>query len=300
LGVAKILDNMEIGHNVMHGQYDFMNDPHLNSREFDWDNVCDGESWRRTHNFEHHTYTNIIGKDRDFGYETLRLSDDTPWKPNNRLQIPMYIGMTLFFQWGVAYHEMIGERLFFGKPKADSKLPISRAQLAKDFFAKIRKATFRDYLFYPAVVGILLGWPMFFAILAGNAAANLIRNIWASAIIFCGHFTENVHTFSEAECENETRGQWYYRQILGSSNIKGSKLLHIMTGHLSCQVEHHLFPSMPSYRYREVSKKVQAVCEQHGIPYNTGSLLGQYTEVVQRIIKYGRKPKSTSNDSVTA
>src|SRR5690606_38514971 len=40
LGVAKILDNMEIGHNIMHGQYDFAGDPTLSSREFDWDTVC--------------------------------------------------------------------------------------------------------------------------------------------------------------------------------------------------------------------------------------------------------------------
>ena len=300
LAIAKILDNMEIGHNVMHGQYDWMNDPHINSRTFDWDNVCDGQSWRRTHNFEHHTYTNIIGKDRDFGYDTLRLSDDTKWRPDNRFQLPLYIGMALFFQWGVAYHEMIGERLFFGKPPTDSKLPISRAQLAKDFFSKIRKATFRDYAFYPAIVGLFLGWPMFFAILGGNIVANLIRNIWTSTIIFCGHFTENVHTFSEEECENETRGQWYYRQILGSSNLEGSRLFHIMTGHLSCQVEHHLFPDVPAYHYVAMSKQVQEVCKKYDIPYNTGSLSKQYLTVVQRIVKYSRPPKRNDGDLATS
>jgi fatty acid desaturase len=76
LALSKILDNMEIGHNVMHGQYDWMNDPHINSRKFDWDIWGDGESWKRYHNHEHHTYTNIIGKDRDYGYGLLRLSDD--------------------------------------------------------------------------------------------------------------------------------------------------------------------------------------------------------------------------------
>jgi hypothetical protein len=32
LANAKILDNMEIGHNVMHGQYDWTGDPALNSQ----------------------------------------------------------------------------------------------------------------------------------------------------------------------------------------------------------------------------------------------------------------------------
>ena len=81
LGIAKILDNMEIGHNVLHGQYDWMNDPHINSRKFEWDNAGDSGSWKRYHNHEHHTYTNIIGKDRDYGYGLLRLSNDLPWRP---------------------------------------------------------------------------------------------------------------------------------------------------------------------------------------------------------------------------
>jgi fatty acid desaturase len=288
LGIAKILDNMEIGHNVMHGGYDFMNDPHLNGTSYEWDNVCDGQSWRRTHNFEHHTYTNIIGKDRDFGYDLLRLSDDTPWRVRFKNQFFWYLGLTFFFQWGVAYHELIGERVFFGKKKVERDAGISKKQLAKDFFSKIRKSVFRDYVFYPAVVGIVLGWPMFVGVLLANIGANLIRNIWTSTVIFCGHFTGDVHTFSEEDCKNETRGQWYYRQILGSSNFEGSKVLHIMTGHLSRQVEHHLFPDMPSYRYNEVSLKVREVCRKHNIPYNTGSMWSQYKTVLERIFKYSR------------
>ena len=46
LSVSKILDNMEIGHNVMHGQYDWMGDPGLNSRMYEWDNVCPSDQWK--------------------------------------------------------------------------------------------------------------------------------------------------------------------------------------------------------------------------------------------------------------
>ena len=73
LGMAKILENMEIGHNVMHGQWDWMNDPVINSRAWDWDTASTAEAWRHSHNFIHHTYTNIIGKDRDLGYEIMRI-----------------------------------------------------------------------------------------------------------------------------------------------------------------------------------------------------------------------------------
>jgi fatty acid desaturase len=190
LATAKILDNMEIGHNVMHGQYDWMNDPNINSRKFEWDIAGDSASWNRYHNHEHHTYTNIIGKDRDFGYGLLRLSDDTRWKPKNLWQFFTYLALCLNFEWGIAYHEVAGERIFMGKPRKTSKLPISRKELKFAFFNKAARQLFKDYVFYP-----LICFPVFLQVLAGNFIANLIRNVWTNTIIFCGHFTENIHTF---------------------------------------------------------------------------------------------------------
>ena len=254
LALAKILDNMEIGHNIMHGQYDWMNDPNINSRNFEWDIACDGSSWKRYHNHEHHTYTNVIGKDRDFGYGILRLSDDLPWAPRNRFQFFNYLGLSTLFEWGVAYHEVAAERIFTGKRRATSNLPITRRELRNAFYNKAGRQIFKDYIFFP-----LICWPVALQVLVGNLIANLIRNFWTSTIIFCGHFTEDVHTFQPSYIESETQGQWYYRQILGSSNITGKKWFHILTGHLSCQIEHHLYPDVPAPHYREMSIKVQSV-----------------------------------------
>lgn len=289
LSLAKILDNMEIGHNVMHGQYDWMNDPHINSRNFNWDIAADSDSWKRYHNHEHHTYTNIIGKDRDFGYGLLRLSDDLPWRPKNLYQFLTYVNLSVLFQWGVAYHELAAERIFLGKRRADSHLPISRQQLRKDFFSKINKQVFKDYIFFP-----LLCFPVFWSVLLGNLCANLIRNLWTSTIIFCGHFTGEVHTFREQDCKNETRGQWYYRQILGSSNLEGKRWFHIMTGHLSCQIEHHLFPDIPAPHYVWMSQRVQAVCAKYHIPYNSGTFASQYASVVKRVVRYSFPDKKNN------
>ena len=119
-----------------------------------------------------------------------------------------------------------------------------------------------------------------------NMIAEFIRNWWTSSVIFCGHFTENAQTFDQAECENESRGEWYYRQILGSSNFEGSRTFHILTGHLSCQIEHHLYPDVPAYHYVDMAKQVKNVCKKYDIPYNTGSFLQQYITVVKRIVKY--------------
>jgi fatty acid desaturase len=281
LACAKILNNMEIGHNVMHGQYDWMNDPYINSRKFDWDIAGDSDSWKRYHNHEHHTYTNVIGKDRDFGYGLLRLSDDTPWKTKNLWQIITYLNLSFLFEWGVAYHELAGERIFFGKRRAHSELPISREALRNAFFKKAGRQIFKDYIFFP-----LLFWPVALPVIACNFSANMLRNLWTSSIIFCGHFTDGAHTFTEASIKNESRGSWYYRQILGSSNIEGSKLFHIMSGHLSCQIEHHLFPDIPAPYYRQMKGEVKKICAAHGIPYNTGRFSKQYLEVVKRVLLY--------------
>ena len=81
LGLSKILDNMEIGHNVMHGQYDWTGDPALASKKFEWDTACPADQWRHSHNYMHHTYTNIVGMDRDVGYGILRMSEDQRWTP---------------------------------------------------------------------------------------------------------------------------------------------------------------------------------------------------------------------------
>jgi fatty acid desaturase len=289
LALSKILDNMEIGHNVMHGQYDWMNDPNINGRQFEWDHAADADSWKRYHNHEHHTYTNIIGKDRDFGYGLLRLSDDIPWRPKNRWQFFTFLNLSLLFELGVAYHEVAAERIFMGKPRQSSHLPISREELKRAFFRKIGRQFFKDYLFFP-----LLCFPVFLPVLLGNFLANLLRNLWTAIVIFCGHFTEEVHTFSIEECENETQGEWYYRQILGSSNFEGSRWLHILSGHLSCQIEHHLFPDVPAVHYPAMGKEVRTVCQKYNIPYNTGSFAMQYLTVIQRILKYSFPLKTES------
>ncbi|QQR98962.1 MAG: acyl-CoA desaturase [Sphingobacteriales bacterium] len=284
LGISKILDNMEIGHNVMHGQYDWMNDPTIHSSNFEWDTACDGHSWRRTHNYEHHTYTNILGKDRDYGYGVIRLDEDMPFRNEDYFNIFKLAMLQIFFQWGVAVHELEADKIRDKEISIKDKIPFLK-QFAKKGFRQV----FKDYMFFPAL-GLFTGSTI--PILLGNATANLIRNLWASTVIFCGHFPEGSYTFSEEECENESKGQWYYRQILGSCNFEGGKIMHIMSGHLSYQVEHHLFPDIPSTRYPEMSKKVREICKKHNIPYNTAPLHEQYFSVIKKVLKHSVPSKN--------
>ena len=278
LSASKILDNMEIGHNVMHGQYDWTRDPALSSQAFDWDTACPGDQWRHSHNYLHHTFTNIVGKDRDVGYGILRMSEDQRWTPA-ALGNPVYAALlALMFEHGVMLHDVEVERVASGEKPWAEAWPTLRAGLGKS-----GRQMLKDYVIWPVLSG-----PSFLPTVAANATANVARNLWAFTIIFCGHFPAGTFEFTMDETEGETRGDWYLRQLLGSANIEGSALFHVMSGNLSHQIEHHLFPDLPASRYKDIAPQVRRVCERFGLPYNSGSLRTQFGSVVRKIVRLAR------------
>ncbi|MBY8852476.1 acyl-CoA desaturase, partial [Saccharothrix sp. MB29] len=240
LSVAKILENMEIGHNILHGQWDWMRDPKIHSTTWEWDHVSPAAQWKHSHNELHHTYTNVIGKDNDLGYGIMRVDEDQKWHPFHLGQPLWNFINACFFEYGIAAYDLeLGKNLH----KRRRNNPEFRAR-AREVGKKIRKQVLKDYVIHP-----LLSGPSFLTTLAATFTANLVRNLWSHSVIMCGHFPEGVQTFERRSIVGETRGQWYLRQMLGSANISGSKALHIMTGNLSHQIEHHLFPDLPSNRY---------------------------------------------------
>jgi fatty acid desaturase len=284
LSLAKILENMEIGHNVMHGQWDWMNDPDINSRSWDWDTASPADAWRHSHNYEHHTFTNIRGKDRDLGYEIMRIDPHQRWHPVYLLQ-PLYNLLLMgFFEWGVALHDLNFEAIRTGeKPKAKALAELRAIGL------KARRQAVKDYIAFP-----LLSGRAFKSTLAANFTSNIVRNVWAHSIIFCGHFPDQTYTFSEHEVANETRGAWYVRQLLGSANIEGGQLFHFVSGNLGFQVEHHLFPDLPSSRYAEIAPRVRDICRRYNLPYNSGPFhrqLGTVHRTILRLAFPGGRPR---------
>ena len=127
--------------------------------------------------------------------------------------------------------------------------------------------------------------PTFMSTLTADVTANVIRNVWAYAIIFCGHFPDQTYTFSQEETEDETTGGRYVRQLIGAANIEGSPLFHVISGNLGYQVEHHLYPDMPSTRYGEIAPRVREICERYELPYNTGPFRKQLGMVQRTILR---------------
>jgi linoleoyl-CoA desaturase len=274
LGVAKILENMEIGHNVMHGQWDWMNDPEIHSATWEWDNTCPAEQWKHSHNYLHHTYTNVIGKDKDVGYEILRVTSDQKWHPVNIGQPVFNTLLMLLFQHGVAIHDLDIEGLL----RRDIEDPEEFRAKLEQVGRKMRKQMGKDYVLFPLLTG-----PFFLTTLTANMAANLVRNVWSYAIIFCGHFPDGAEVFTEEQLADETQGEWYLRQLLGSANFTGNRLMHVMSGSLGYQIEHHLFPDLPSNRYPEIAERVKEICAKYDLPYNIGPFPKQFWKSIRTI-----------------
>jgi fatty acid desaturase len=290
LSLAKILENMEIGHNVMHGQWDWMNDPDINSQNWDWDTASPADAWRHSHNYEHHTFTNIRGKDRDLGYEIMRIDPHQKWHPFYLLQ-PLYNLILMgFFEWGVAVHDLNRAAIHSGEKSKEQVV-----QELKAIGAKARDQIVKDYVAFPALAALAAfvsgrgsvqaGRRSFKTTLAANFTANIVRNVWSYSIIFCGHFPDQTYTFSQEEVAEETRGGFFVRQLLGAANIDGGPLFHLLAGNLSFQVEHHLYPDMPSSRYAEIAPRVRDICRRYGLPYNTGPLHKQLGTVHRTILR---------------
>ena len=280
LSVAKILDNMEIGHNILHGQWDWMRDPKIHSSVWEWDSASTAESWKHSHNELHHTYTNIIGKDNDLGYGIMRVDEDQRWAPAYLAQ-PLYNFLNmLVFEYGIAAYDLeLGRNLRIPKDKRPQEFKDNVSKTLR----KIRKQATKDYVVHPLVA---LPFGAVLPTLAANAIANVARNVWSHSVIMCGHFPEGVETYEKASIDpNETRGEWYLRQMLGSANISGSKAMHVMTGNLSHQIEHHLWPDLPSNRYAEVAPQVKALFEKYGLNYHEASLPAQVYSAWHKVVR---------------
>ncbi len=277
LSLSKILNNMEIGHNVLHGQWDWMRDPKIHSTTWDWDHSSPPEQWKRAHNDQHHKFTNIVGQDNDLGWGIMRVDEDQEWQPRHLAQPVVNFITACIFEWGIAMYDAdLGESI-----RAKKGMPAETRRRMRDTLRKAGKQAVKDYVVHPALSG--RNWRR---TLAANATANLVRNVWSHSVIMCGHFPEGVETFEQLELdEQETRGQWYLRQMLGSADISGSPLLHLMTGNLSHQIEHHCFPDLPSNRYAEIAPHMEDLFQRYGLSYNSRPLVPQVASSWHRVVR---------------
>ncbi|WBP97332.1 acyl-CoA desaturase [Mycolicibacterium neoaurum] len=273
LAYAKSVENMEIGHNVGHGQWDWMNDPEVHSTTWEWDMAGSSRQWRYSHNYRHHVFSNVLGVDDDLGFGVLRVTRDQPWKREHLFQPLRNLLLAVVFEWGIARHGLHAER-----DRALSE--VDRQAVTRTMLTKAGRQITKDYLVWPGLS--LHRWRR---TLAANITANLLRNLWAYVVIFCGHFPDGVQQFTPESLDDESRGQWYLRQMLGAADFTAGPLLAFSSGNLCYQIEHHLFPDLPSNRYEQISHRVRALCEKYDLDYVTGSLPRQYLQTVRTTLR---------------
>lgn len=273
LAVAKCIENMELAHNILHGQWDWMNDPEIHSATWEWDMVGPSAHWMSSHNHRHHVYTNVVDVDHDLGFGVMRVTRDQQWRPGNLLQPVRAVLLAAMFEWGVAMHG-----LYSVQEREDTEA--AKSAHHKTMVRKMIRQSVKDYVLFPALS--LRKWRRTFG---ATLVANGFRNAWAYIVIVCGHFADGADKFSASVLENETKPEWYLRQMLGTANFRSGRVLSFMSGHLSYQIEHHLFPDLPSNRLPEISERVRALCEAYDLPYTTGSFLRQYLLTVRTICK---------------
>ncbi len=274
LAFSKIVENMEIGHNVMHGQWDWMNDPEIHSATWEWDHCMPAAHWKEAHNYRHHVYANVLGMDPDEGYGLLRVVRERTWRPYH-LGNPIYLApISVLYEFGMCiYHLEIGKVLSGKKDRAEFATKLG------EISRKASRQLLKDYVIFPALTG--RRWR---STLKAAVTAGVIRNIWEQIVTFCGHFPDGAESFTKRDLEGETRGEWYLRQFLGSANFDAGPVLAFTTGNLCFQIEHHLYPDLPSNRLREISHRVREVADRYQLTYTTGPMARQYLSVLRTIV----------------
>jgi linoleoyl-CoA desaturase len=271
LWIHKQLQATEIGHTSLHGCYDKLPGAgKFASKTFAWDTPIDEESWRYGHNVRHHGNTNIAGKDPDIHFGTVRLTKETPWSERNRNQLVMSL-LVLFpnFAFVMASHFTGLNDVFLDNGRADQLdfLPDRSKESVRLAWKKsLRKYVpyyLKEYGFFPLLAG-----PFFWKVMLGNFLAALARDIYTAATIFCGHVGGDVESYPEGT-RAHGRGEWYAMQAAASNDFEVGRWISILCGGLDRQIEHHMFPTLPPERLREIAPEVRAICEKYGVSYKT-------------------------------
>jgi NADPH-dependent stearoyl-CoA 9-desaturase len=296
LWLHKQIQTSEVGHSALHGAWDRLpGGERFDSRAFRWDTPIDEESWRQGHNIRHHGNTNIAAKDPDIHFGPVRLTEQTPYSRWNRLAIP-FVFLVLFpnFLLVINAHvtglnDLLANN---GRPEKLDFLPDRSWKTAlgalKNALRKYVPYYLKEYVLFPACAG-----PFFWKVMLGNWLAETARNIYSAATIFCGHVGDDIKSWP-AGTRAHSRGEWYAMQVESSQDFEVSWPVSVLCGALDRQIEHHLFPTLPPQRLREIAFEVREICARHGVRYRTDSWGRTLRKVLTHIVRLSREGEMPS------
>ncbi len=286
LGVHHQLETGEIGHSALHGVWDGLKGAEQwDSKRFCWATPVDEEFWKKEHNILHHQYTNIVGLDPDLNYGALRVTEKTRWIPYHLIQVSQFFWTAPFFIWMIAAHAA-GLTDLTHPQKDKSYAPV----LSNRKFKTILKASYQTlhkmlpYAFYEFVFWPLLAGPFWWKILVGNLGADVLRNVYSSAMIYAGHFGDDLKYYDQS-FKAHGRGEWYKAQVEAAHNYTVPGWVSLLCGALDHQIEHHLFPRLPPNRLREIAPKIEKICRDYQVHYNKTSWGKNLFAALKRLAK---------------
>jgi linoleoyl-CoA desaturase len=293
LAVHKQLHGAEVGHTVLHGAFDKLPGAEgYRSQGYWWESPIDERSWHEGHNIRHHQYTNVVGKDPDCRYGTVRLNEQVPYEPHHEHQAwhPLFIWPSFSFNMAMHFSGMIDVYL---RPAGDFDFipDRSRKSVAEAHRRALRKLVpywGKEYVLFPLLAG-----PMFLKVVLGNWMAEVLRSVYSAATIFCGHVGEHTRDYGP-QTRARGRGEWYAMQVEAANNFEVPLPVSILCGTLDRQIEHHLFPRWPTNRLREASAEIRRICEAHGVRYQSASWAQTLRGVFRRLRTLSRPSPSAS------
>lgn len=233
----------------------------------------------------HHSHTTVIGRDADFSHHGWdRLSDKVKWKPHHLIQFPLGILAFPFSMWAQNIHyagftdffNKDGSKHIFIKEKSREEF----IQAVKNFGEGFLPYFAYNYIFYPALAG-----PFFMKVVAGNFCSELLCNIWMACVNLGNHLGGDVELLLPEE-EPKDRKQYLLKTIRCCNDFPLPRILDFHTGGLNYHLAHHLAPKLPPNRLKKLTHKIQNLCEEYKVPYNSKGFIRSSATSLGKLLYY--------------
>lgn len=239
----------QLNHSIQHGIYSRLE----GAKDFARDQYetlalpLQTRTWREAHRI-HHVNPSLLGLDPDTVHPLFRVHPDRPWRWWNLFNT--FLGAIFVFEcWGRDY---------------DKFLKQAGQRAAEDTSEQKKLGCFLAYQF---LLFPLLAGPRAPYVFLANLIAVLARNLIFVALQTGSSVGANVSTLHARQRGGRSKGQWYRFQAETSKNYKAPPLWTLLSGGLDRHIEHHLFPSLPAMKLREISPQVKRLCEKYGVRY---------------------------------
>lgn len=283
-GLHTLLE-FSIGHVILHGAFDHLYKNHtgrFHSSHYQWQFAVDTEAWKTMHHQNHHPFTNIKSLDHDLGYGLFRISESQHWWGHHLIQYPLIAAILGSHSAYFSLYTSYSAGAINGKPW-------HKLSTYKKGMGVIKQEWLRSYMKEPLAAsagkGIKQPWHMA-KTAVGNLLGNMVGYDYLITLLLLEHHSHNVSLY-EPQKRAETKGEYYHRQILATTNFIPNTQLDLYLQKLLSEVnfanppsfrvfyealdthlEHHLFPDLPGNRLREIVPAVQQILSRYGLPYH--------------------------------